>query len=167
MNFLIYIAFLITITFLLNNILLKKNLLLNETGDNHQKFASKNKVPLTGGIFLFLSILFFINLENLNFFIFSFLILFLGIFSDLKYILSAKKRLFFQISIVIVFIFLEKITIQNTRVYFLDDILATNFVNYLFVGFCILIVINGSNFFDGLNTLNIGYFFLLHQLFFI
>ena len=33
--------------------------------------------------------------------------------------------------------------------------------NYLFVSFCILIVINGSNFFDGLNTLSIGYYLLI------
>ena len=31
----------------------------------------------------------------------------------------------------------------------------------MFVSFCILIVINGSNFLDGLNTLNIGYYLLV------
>ena len=31
----------------------------------------------------------------------------------------------------------------------------------MFVSFCILIVINGSNFLDGLNTLNIGYYLLI------
>tara|TARA_B100002051_G_scaffold270947_1_gene304742 strand:- start:1629 stop:2261 length:633 start_codon:yes stop_codon:yes gene_type:complete len=31
----------------------------------------------------------------------------------------------------------------------------------MFVTFCILIVINGSNFLDGLNTLNIGYYLLI------
>ena len=31
----------------------KKNFLINETGDLHQKFASKHKIPLTGGILIF------------------------------------------------------------------------------------------------------------------
>ena len=42
------------------------------------------------------------------------------------------------------------------------DIFLTNeYFNYIFVIFCILIVVNGSNFFDGLNTLNVGYYLLI------
>ena len=48
-----------SLAFLLNHFLIKKNILISETGDIHQKFASKSKVPLTGGILFFLSILFF------------------------------------------------------------------------------------------------------------
>jgi UDP-N-acetylmuramyl pentapeptide phosphotransferase/UDP-N-acetylglucosamine-1-phosphate transferase len=51
--------------------------------------------------------------------------------------------------------------LQNTKIIILDKILTSNFFNYLFVSFCILIVINGSNFLDGLNTLTIGYFLLI------
>ena len=43
----------------------------------------------------------------------------------------------------------------------LDRLLSYNVFNYIFVSFCILIVINGSNFFDGLNTLNLGYYLLI------
>ena len=32
---------------------LVKKFLINETGDLHQKFASKHKIPLTGGILIF------------------------------------------------------------------------------------------------------------------
>ena len=35
------------------------------------------------------------------------------------------------------------------------------FINYFFVTFCILIIINGSNFIDGMNTLCIGYYLLI------
>ena len=53
--------------FKLNNInylifmqyLKKKKILLSETGEIHQKFASKNKVPLLGGAYLFLSSIYF------------------------------------------------------------------------------------------------------------
>ena len=59
MYFYIYLISLIFLTLIINDQLIKKNILLNETGDKHQKFASNLKIPLTGGIFLFLGILFF------------------------------------------------------------------------------------------------------------
>ena len=54
----------------------------------------------------------------------------------------------------------------NTKIYLLDRLLSNNLFNYIFVSFCILIVINGSNFFDGLNTLNIGYYLLVSLIIF-
>ena len=61
MNYFIYVILLSVITLLINNQLIKKNILINITGDRHQKFASKIKIPLTGGIFIFLGILYFFN----------------------------------------------------------------------------------------------------------
>ncbi len=134
---------------------------MSETGDRHQKFATKDQVPLTGGIFLFLSFLFFFNEEILSFIFFSFLILLLGIFSDLKNIKSAFTRFIIQISLVLAFVIFNDFQLLNTKINLLDKLLAYEMFNYLFVSFCILIVINGSNFFDGLNTLNIGYYLLI------
>lgn len=151
-----------SLAFLLNHFLIKKNILISETGDIHQKFASKSKVPLTGGILFFLSILFFFNLGILSFILFSFIILVLGIFSDLKFIKSAKLRLLFQVIIVLTFIIFNDLRIIDTRVNLIDNLLNTQIINYLFVCFCILILMNGSNFFDGLNTLNIGYYLLVY-----
>ena len=54
----------------------------------------------------------------------------------------------------------------NTKIYLLDKLLSNSSFNYIFVSFCILIVINGSNFFDGLNTLNIGYYLLISLIIF-
>ncbi len=161
MYFYIYLISLIFLTLIINDQLIKKNILLNETGDKHQKFASNLKIPLTGGIFLFLGILFFFNLNFKSLILFSFLILTLGIFSDLKFIHSALKRFLYQITLVLCFVIFNDIQILDTRIEFLDKILSNNFFNYLFVSFCILIVINGSNFLDGLNTLNIGYYLLI------
>ena len=161
MNFLLYIT-LLTITLLfINNFFIKKNFLISETGDIHQKFASKEKVPLSGGIFLFLSFLFFINDQILSFILFSFFILLLGIFSDLKHIRSAFTRFLIQISLVIFFVIYNDFQLVNTKIYLLDQLLSNQIFNYFFISFCILIVINGSNFFDGLNTLNIGYYLLI------
>tara|TARA_B100001989_G_C24529463_1_gene460725 strand:+ start:594 stop:1616 length:1023 start_codon:yes stop_codon:yes gene_type:complete len=161
MNFLIYLSVLTIFLLSTNKFFINYNILISETGDRHQKFASKDKVPLTGGIFLFLSFLFFFNEEILSFILFSFLILLLGIFSDLKNIKSAFTRFIIQISLVLTFVIFNDFQLFNTKIYLLDKLLAYELFNYLFVSFCILIVINGSNFFDGLNTLSIGYYLLI------
>ncbi len=161
MNFLIYLSVLTFLLLFTNKFFKNNNILLSETGDRHQKFATKDKVPLTGGIFLFLSFLFFFNEKIHSFILFSFLILLLGIFSDLKKIKSAITRFIIQISLVLAFVIFNDFQLFNTKINLLDELLAYEMFNYLFVSFCILIVINGSNFFDGLNTLNIGYYLLI------
>tara|TARA_Y100000768_G_C23968601_1_gene679253 strand:- start:886 stop:1908 length:1023 start_codon:yes stop_codon:yes gene_type:complete len=161
MNFIFYLSLLTLILILFNKFLKINNILVSETGDRHQKFASNEKVPLTGGIFLFLSFLFFFNKEILSFILFSFLILLLGIFSDLKNIKSAFHRFIIQISLVLSFVIFNDFQLFDTKIFLLDKLLTYPVFNYLFVSFCILIVINGSNFFDGLNTLNCGYYLLV------
>ena len=73
------------------SIFTKKKILISETGDIHQKFASKSMVPLTGGLFIFLGYFYFFNEKIFSFILFSFTILILGIFSDIKFIKSANK----------------------------------------------------------------------------
>lgn len=158
MMILIYIISLVIVISLFNQYCLKNNYLLSETGDNHQKFASNTKIPLTGGIFIYLSLFFFFNYLNSLLFIFCTLVLLLGFVSDLKILKSANIRLLIQILIVLSYILLSNLEINETKIYFLDNLLSIKYLNNLFVIFCILILINGSNFFDGLNTLNIGYF---------
>ena len=60
----------------------------------------------------------------------------------------------------IYFHFLD-IKISSERLHFLDFLLDKKILNLLFTTFCILIVINGSNFMDGLNTLTAGYCLLI------
>ena len=163
----LYFLFLLTIFIIfLNKYLINLSFLVSETGDRHQKFASNKIVPLTGGVFLFLSFLYFVNYEVLSFILFSFLIFILGIFSDLKDIKSAFVRFIIQISIVLTFVVFNDLQLFNTKIYLLDKLLSNSSFNYIFVSFCILIVINGSNFFDGLNTLNIGYYLLISLIIF-
>jgi UDP-N-acetylmuramyl pentapeptide phosphotransferase/UDP-N-acetylglucosamine-1-phosphate transferase len=166
MIFIFYLFFLFFFIFLLNKVLINKNLLISETGDRHQKFASISKIPLTGGLLIFFGLLYFLNQNILSFIFFSFLILILGICSDLKLIESASKRFLFQISLVSFFIIFNDIQILDTRIDLLDKILSISFINYFFISFCILIVINGSNFIDGLNTLNLGYYLLISLIIF-
>ena len=89
----IFLFFLIILIIFINNFFLQKNLLISETGDVHQKFASKSKIPLTGGLMIFLGYLYFLDDSVLSFIFFSFIILILGILSDLKVIKSANFKL--------------------------------------------------------------------------
>ena len=157
----IYLFVLIVCVLFFNKFLLKKNFLLSETGDGHQKFASSSKIPLTGGIYIFVGYLYFLNDDILSFILFSFVILILGIFSDLKLIKSASIRFLLQIFLVLTFIVFNDVQIVDTRIFLLDSLLSNSIINYFFVTFCILIVINGSNFIDGMNTLTIGYYLLV------
>ena len=160
MNYLYYLTFLSLFILILNFYLKKKNFLISETGDNHQTYASNNKIPLTGGIFIYFGIFFYLD-DNILLLCTLTLLLILGIFSDLKILKSAKKRFILQIILVISYIYLVDITINDTRLNILDHFLKINVFNYLFVTFCILIVINGSNFLDGLNTIILGYYLII------
>jgi len=156
----IYLSTLLIFILFINKFLLKKNILINETGDLHQKFSSKSSVPLTGGVFIFLGFFFYYD-GIYSFIFFSLTILILGILSDLKLIRSAKKKLLLQIFFILFYIVYNDVQLSDTRIDFLDMILRNNYINYFFVTFCILIIVNGSNFIDGMNTLCIGYYLLI------
>ena len=64
MSFVVYFLLLSLFTYCVTFLFSKKNFLLSFTGDKHQKFTSNLKIPLTGGVVLFLS---FMVLEiNIN-----------------------------------------------------------------------------------------------------
>ena len=161
MNLFLYILLIFFLFSYLNKIFKKKNFLISDTGDFHQRFTSKKKIPLTGGIFLLISSIYYYDYKLSLFYFFGTSIFLLGFVSDLKILKSAKLRFFIQVLLVYLFVYLLDIKILDTRIFFLDNLLQNLILNYLFVCFCILILINGSNFFDGLNTLNIGYFFII------
>ena len=149
------------ISTLINQLLLRTKLLPSFTGDLHQKFSSIKSVPLTGGVILLVFYTyFFFNSNELIYFCF-FGIFVLGILSDLKKIISANKRFLFQTIICFSLAIIGELEITNTRIDILDKIISNKVFNILFVTFCILIIINGSNFIDGLNTLSLGYYFLI------
>ncbi|MDC1033564.1 hypothetical protein OAQ48_05325 [Candidatus Pelagibacter sp.] len=121
-------------------------------------FTGIKKVPLTGGIFIliFSSIIFF-KLGYL-YVIFIFLIFLIGLLSDLNFITSVKIRFLVQLLIVGIFVYILEISIGSTRILYLDLILTNKTFSLVFTIFCLMIVINGSNFIDGLNGLVLGYY---------
>ena len=146
--------------YLVSKFLENNSILLNYSGDAHQKFVTKNKIPLSGGFFIFLY--FTILFDNqIHFIIFLFLIFILGSFSDLKIFDSPKIRLLFQVSILFFFISLTGLTLENTKIIIIDKVINLEIYNYCFVLFCMLILINGTNFIDGLNTNVLGYYIII------
>ena len=144
-----------------------KFLLLVDTpyGQSHKSLYNKN-TPLSGGIYLFVTIITYINFQEFNSYTVSigaFLLslLILGIFSDIKTNFSPKLRLLYQFIIVLIFIFLIDLRINQTGVFFLDFFINNFLFNLLFTTICIVIVINGSNFCDGVNCNVIGYYLVV------
>jgi len=153
-----YILFIPLLILILNFLFNKKNLLQSLTEDKHQKFVEKKNIPLTGGIVIILSSLFIINFKfQIFYFIFIFIFI-IGLLSDIKYLKSAKKRFLLQILTIFLFVVYYDLSISNVRVFFIDFFLEYKFFSYIFVSFCLLIVVNGSNFIDGLNGLILGYY---------
>ena len=156
--------FLLTVPFLviiLNFFFKRFSLLLSYTGQPHQRFAEKDTVPMSGGIILLLSLLFYLNNFINDLHIYFILIFLIGFFADIQLILSPVKRFILQILILIIFVFTQDIQITNTRFLLLDQILENKFFSYFFVAFCMMILINGTNFIDGLNTLVLGYYLII------
>ena len=155
----IYVIFLTLLLILTSNyISQKKQFLIDKKFNLHKSFATKNIVPITGGFTLLIASLFFLKFdtEYLKFFlIFIFLI---GFLSDINYLFSPIKRLFLQILIVLIFINFNQIFINSIRIEIFDNLLTNIYFKYFFTIFCFLVLMNGSNFMDGVNTLLVGYF---------
>ena len=129
----------------------KKGILLNYSGDVHQSFSNKKNIPLAGGLFIVIPIVFFFNDLLLNFFIVS--IYLIGFFSDKKILVSPKNRFLIQCLLILLFVAIFDIKINSSRIELFDIFLNNKVFAICFSAFCLLILINGSNFIDGLNGL--------------
>lgn len=161
------IYFVLFIILALLHLYFSKKLIAKNIDKPHQKFATDYIPPLLGGYFLILVILFDIQLSWMQKILF-FSIFLLGTSSDFKIINSPNIRLILQTSIVLFFINLSNLSLQDTRIDFLDFLLKNFLFNLFFCTFCVTILINGSNFIDGLNGLVTGYyiivFLILHSI---
>ena len=153
MNIILFIS-VIFLTLILNLILIKKSLFLNFKGDNHQKFIDSKNIPLSGGLILIFTSYYYLNLLN---FAYVFFIFCVGFLSDIKKINSPKLRFIIQTLIVLGVVYFSSITVPQTKIIFLDQLLTNNTFRIFFSIFCILIIINGCNFIDGVNTSLVGY----------
>ncbi len=152
--------------FLVSKYLQDKKILSNFSGEKHQIYLNDKNIPLIGGFLLLYPILSLV-IEYRLLIIFSLLIFTVGFLSDTKILDSPKIRILIQIILIILFVSLDEVKINSSRLDFFDLLLKNLFFAYFFSSFCILILINGSNFIDGLNGLLIGYtlivLFFLHK----
>ena len=89
----------------------KKGILLNYSGDVHQSFSNKKNIPLAGGIFILIPIVFFFNDLLINCFIVS--IYLIGFFSDRKILVSPKNRFLIQCLLILLFVIIFDFLIQK------------------------------------------------------
>ena len=116
---------------------------------------------MVGGIYIFIPLVFlFLNEYQIIFYTFI-LFFILGLFSDLSVFNSAKKRFVLQILILFFFVYFSKLEITSTRINLIDNFLENTYFNYFFTIFCLIVLINGSNFIDGLNSLLLVYLLLI------
>jgi UDP-N-acetylmuramyl pentapeptide phosphotransferase/UDP-N-acetylglucosamine-1-phosphate transferase len=159
MIFFLFTFFSIFIFYFINNHIRNLNFLPNYKGQKHQKFSGLKNIPLSGGVFLaFSSIILFFS-YNYVFSLFLLSIFGIGFISDINFLSSPKLRFLIQSILVIFFVLILDIKIHQTKLILLDTLLENIYFKYFFSVFCLLILINGSNFIDGLNGLMLGYFF--------
>lgn len=144
------------LTIIISYVLKKKNFLLNSSGNIHQIFTSSTKVPLTGGLILFFYLYLYLDSSNFTFFLIASIFV-IGILSDIKKLNSPKIRLLLQTTIIFCLVYFNSFLVVSTKISFLDYLLNYYTYQLIFSIFCILIIVNGCNFIDGINTSLIGY----------
>ena len=149
------------VLYLTNFIFLKNKFCLDKFNSSyHKKYFNKENVPLTGGFLILFSTISLGYYENIVNLFTAAAIFLVGILSDLRKLNSTHKR--FIIQILIIFIFLINNTnlhINEIRLHYFDYLLNNyQLISITFTCFCILILVNGSNFIDGTNLQCSGYF---------
>ena len=127
--------------------------------EKHKKITNDQKVFFIGGFLLLVGIL--LTDVNLHFKFLCTAVYLIGIASDKKYLLSPNIRLLLQTTLILISIHMLDLKIIDTRLVFLDKLLKFDLISVFFTTFCILILMNGSNFIDGINCNLILYYLIL------
>lgn len=151
---------------------------------DYKRKIHKKKIPLLGGLIIYVFIIFylfvdFFFLNKSSFLLFSdekqfFYFIFIGsvffiygLFDD-KFNLPSSQKLFIYFSTIFIFLTVnETFLITNINSLFLKKIFYFNFFSYFFTSFAIILFIISLNIFDGINMQTILYvlFFLIILLF--
>ncbi len=156
--------FIIFFIFLFVFIISKKINLFNDdiSYSNHKIIGSENRSPLViGGVFFLIVFLYFNPYSSINFNITILLITILGLMSDKNIFPNPLIRLVIQILILLNFVYFAELQISDVRIDFLNFFLSNIYFNIFFTVFCLAILLNGSNFLDGLNGLVSSYYLII------
>ena len=157
MEYFIFFTLTVIMTFAAN----KKKILLNYSGSDHQKFLGSRNIPLIGGFFLLFCVLKIFYDKNIYYNLAFLFIFFVGFTSDTRLLSSPKIRFFLQLFLISIFIIYFDIHVTPTRIEFVDNFFQNDAYSLIFSIFCFMILINGTNFIDGLNGLSLGYFLIV------
>tara|TARA_B110000977_G_scaffold175638_1_gene230533 strand:- start:13035 stop:14069 length:1035 start_codon:yes stop_codon:yes gene_type:complete len=132
----------------------------NHDNSNHKKFILQAKpVPTTGGMYLFfgyvLSQTYIYNFSEIFYFG---SILVVGCLSDIYKNFYPSLRLLFQVVICLLFLAYFNLNISDVRVEYVNILFSSHIISFIFTAFCLVVLINGSNFIDGVNLLSVGYY---------
>ena len=159
--FYLLLIFLPIYIFLINLFFKRNKFAPNYSGDNHQKYIKEKSIPLSGGMIL-VSLLLVLFFDNHSIFSIALLaIFFIGFISDLNLLSSPRHRFILQAMIIFIFVYFINLNVGPTRIFFLDFFLENILFSFLFTTFCLMIVVNGSNFIDGLNGILLGYYLII------
>ena len=137
-------------------------LLENPSYSSHKTLGSENRSPIImGGLFILVTISFFHSVISINLNIALLFIIFLGLLSDKNILPNPKIRLIFQIIILFLIVFVENLAINDLRFEPMNSLLSNDIFNIFFTVFCLAVLLNGSNFLDGLNGLISGYYLII------
>ena len=156
--------FLIFLVFIFLFIFFKKSKILidDTTISSHKIYGNENNSPiLLGGIYFLITIIFFYPNISLNIQISLILITILGLMSDKNILPNPTIRFILQIIIILQFVYFEELKINDLKYDLLNYWLTNKIFNLFFTVFCLAILVNGSNFLDGLNGLLSGYFLIV------
>ena len=158
-----FIILFVTLSLCLIYLCRKNNFFADYKLEKHKRYSTNLKSYSIGGILLlfFLYYYFILVLNNYYLLIFLSSIFLIGIFSDLKKLNSVSLRFFLQLVIIIFFIAILNLEINSTKIDLIDNILQNKIVNVVFVTFCLMVLVNGGNFIDGLNGLLLQYFLIV------
>lgn len=151
----------IFIVFSINFFASQKKILIYKPNLNHkEKF--NNTIFNTGGIifYLYLLILHLIydGFSDLSDFLFLTLIFLIGFFSDLKKDFNANLRLFLIFLFSAFYFFISSNIILDMKFKLINDFFANYpFFSIFFTSICLVILINGINFIDGVHGLTLLY----------
>ena len=142
----------------------RKNFIVDYKLEKHKRFSSKLKSNSIGGIFLIIFFIyeFLLIQSNYIFLLFLIFIFFVGFMSDIKRLNNVGLRFFLQLILIILFSKIMSIEIQTTKIDFIDQILSYSYFNIAFVTFCLMVLMNGGNFIDGLNGLMLKHYILIY-----
>ena len=147
--------------------------------DKPNKILKKHKsnVPLVGGIIIIINIiiysflsLFFetpfkniviLNKEYISVFFLATSFFLLGLYDD-KFKLNPGKKFFLSIVFCIFALTLnQNLLIENVNLSFLDRTIIFNEFSFFFTLFCVIILINSLNFYDGINGQSLIFFIIV------